>query len=226
MSERLERWNDDAPECFRAAKAAYAQLGPDGEQLERMLARVEQGSATSGAGAPPGLGLGSKAWRWLLPVVSVLGAAWLWTSRPVPAPAAVEHAVPPSTPAAVTPRKGPAGDAVTAEANAAPATVPLPSAQRARAPRNADPLAELVLLDRARRVMAKDPARALALAGEHARDYAAGQFAEERELLAIEALARLGRRAAAERRAQAFRRTHSHSVHEHRLEVILSTYAR
>jgi hypothetical protein len=95
----------------------------------------------------------------------------------------------------------------------------------ARGPARFDPLAELALLDRARRVMATNPARALALSEEHRQSYRNGQFAEERELLAIEALVGLQQRETAERRARAFSRAHPNSVHAHRLELILQRAA-
>ena len=51
--------------------------------------------------------------------------------------------------------------------------------------------AELALLKRARVSVRSDPARALALTAEHAARFAAGTFAEEREVIAIEALGQL-----------------------------------
>jgi hypothetical protein len=61
--------------------------------------------------------------------------------------------------------------------------------------------AEVALLGRARSVLALDPSSALALADLHRKDFATGQLGTERELIAIDALVRLGRRDAAERRA-------------------------
>lgn len=234
MSEPLERWDHDAPKPFRAAKAAYGQLGPDAEQLERMLERVEQAASLPAAAARGGVWLGSKFWYWLLPALCALGGVWLWMLEPRPAPAsivpkrdAIGHAAParPSAPAVPAPQRHETKEGVGHGVPPEPAaTTAVGSAPRAK--RASDPLAELALLDRARRVIGKDPARALALAEEHARHYRAGQFAEERELLAIEALVRLARRAAAERRARLFRRAHPNSVHAHRLGVILSPAAR
>lgn len=227
MSEHLESWNEDAPEHFHVAKAAYAELGPDTTQLERMLERVEQ------AAVPPApvsrLGFGAKAWHWLLPVLTVVGATlWIVASRPVPATVASMPAPARGAPAleapplAVAPATPP-GD--TSGASGSAREQPATRARAAREARPPDPLAELALLDRARRVLAKDPQRAFALAADHQRHYAAGQFAEERELLAIEALMRLDRADAAQRRARQFRRAHPNSVHAHRLGVILSSEA-
>jgi hypothetical protein len=66
--------------------------------------------------------------------------------------------------------------------------------------------AELDLLARARRIVASAPARALQLTAEHARRYQDGVLAQEREVLAIDALARLGHRDLAAARARRFER--------------------
>jgi hypothetical protein len=218
MNEPLERWNDDAPEHYRVAKAAYAELAPSAEQLERMLGQIEH--AAGMPGAPPRLGLVPKAWYWLLPVLSLVGATWFWiaSSRPEQPPvvavqAQVLRAQPPRA----------ASSAATQPSQPAVAEAGSERARSPRAARTSDPLAELSLLERARRVISKDPARALALAGQHQRRYVTGQFSEERELLTIEALVRLGRQAGAERRARLFRRAYPDSVHAHRLGVILSS---
>jgi hypothetical protein len=81
-----------------------------------------------------------------------------------------------------------------------------------------DPNAELDLLMRARRVVGADPGRALALTGEHRARYPSGTFVEEREVLAIDALRRLGRVSAASERAQRFHREHPGSVHDARVD--------
>jgi hypothetical protein len=97
---------------------------------------------------------------------------------------------------------------------------------RARQPsetRVIDPQAELSLLSRARRVLAGSPSRALELTREHAEQFARGMFAQEREVLAIEALVKLGRASEAQTRAAAFERAHPRSTHLQRIRVILST---
>lgn len=85
----------------------------------------------------------------------------------------------------------------------------------------ADPSAELALLERAQRALSTDARLALQLADQHRREYAHGTFAQEREMLAIDALLRLGERAAAERRARAFVRAFPASSHRTRLEDLL-----
>ncbi|MEM9862424.1 MAG: hypothetical protein AAF938_12450 [Myxococcota bacterium] len=80
---------------------------------------------------------------------------------------------------------------------------------------------ELELLSSARRHLRSAPARALSFANQHRSAFASGAYAEEREVLAIDALARLGRRAEAERRAARFERRWPASVHGARISAIL-----
>jgi hypothetical protein len=99
----------------------------------------------------------------------------------------------------------PAGDSVAAFDVADPD----PAQQAARSPalrevsKRGDLRAESDLLERARSVLASDPAATLVLAREHARRFPNGQLASERVVLEIEALYRAGRVAEARRRAVA-----------------------
>ncbi len=81
---------------------------------------------------------------------------------------------------------------------------------------------ELALLREARRVLASDPARALA-ATDEMREVIAPTWAEERERIAIEALHRLDRDPEARRRLEAFVRTYPSSAYRARLEEILAS---
>lgn len=60
---------------------------------------------------------------------------------------------------------------------------------------------EAALLERARSALQGAPARALALTEEHQRAFPSGQLADERELVAVDALQRLGRTQEARQRA-------------------------
>jgi hypothetical protein len=93
----------------------------------------------------------------------------------------------------------------------------------ARASRSSPALAEASLLDRAQAALGSDPAAALTLTREHQRRFPRGVLAEEREVIAIEALQRLGRREAASARALAFERRYHGSVHRPRLERSTAT---
>jgi hypothetical protein len=92
---------------------------------------------------------------------------------------------------------------------------------RATVAASEDPVAELSLLERAQRVLRSEPAAALALAQEHRARFERGALAQEREMLAIEALLRLERRAQAERRARAFTQRYPQSSHGPRLRDLL-----
>lgn len=83
------------------------------------------------------------------------------------------------------------------------------------------PEAEAALLFRAHRALSGNPARALALTEEHRRTYASGALGQESDLIAIEALAALGRLGDARDRAAAFRTRYPSSAHLRRLDRLL-----
>ncbi len=129
--------------------------------------------------------------------VAPLAETRLAASRPAPSaevPASVvtsSERVASVRPHAVPPRE-----------SAAPVSeAPQVSVEKAAQP---NVLAELTMLARARRALLNDPARALELSEDHARHYPRGTFAEEREVLAIESLLKLGRAVEARAREHAF----------------------
>lgn len=81
--------------------------------------------------------------------------------------------------------------------------------------------AELALLARAQGALAGAPAAALALADEHEEKFARGALVQEREVVAIDALLRLGRRTEAVGRALRFHQQFPGSVHGRRIDVLL-----
>lgn len=76
---------------------------------------------------------------------------------------------------------------------------------------------EAALLRRAQASLADAPARTLELTEEHRRRFPRGILTEEREVLAIEALKRLGRGRAAGDKASEFERNYRGSVHHRRV---------
>ena len=84
---------------------------------------------------------------------------------------------------------------------------------------------EAVLLARAQRALRLAPAQALSLAAESARRFPAGVLSQEREVIAIEALVRLGRMAEARDRAEAFARRFPRSAHVRRLATLVPGFA-
>jgi hypothetical protein len=84
------------------------------------------------------------------------------------------------------------------------------------------PEEEVALMERAHRAMRGGDARsALTLVGEHEKVWADGLLVQEREVIAIEALVKLGRDAQARERAQRFHRKFPTSSHRLRVEAIL-----
>jgi hypothetical protein len=73
------------------------------------------------------------------------------------------------------------------------------------------------LLARARAALPTAPARALTLADEGQRRFPSGIFVEEREAIAIQALAALGRDAAARQRGTRFLLAHPSGPHTDRV---------
>jgi len=82
---------------------------------------------------------------------------------------------------------------------------------------------ELTLLQRASSALGRDPGTTLVLAEQHARDYPAGMFAQEREMLAVKALLKRGRAAEAFERAARFIAENPSSAYAVRLREMLAT---
>jgi hypothetical protein len=81
---------------------------------------------------------------------------------------------------------------------------------------------ELALIRDARAALATSPAEALALTEQAARAYPTGHLVPEREVIAIDALSRLGRSDEVHRRASTFRARHPGSALLERLDLIES----
>jgi outer membrane protein assembly factor BamD (BamD/ComL family) len=81
---------------------------------------------------------------------------------------------------------------------------------------------ELALLERSRAALRSDARAALSLAEQHARAYPSGRFAQEREVLAIQALLKQARDAEAVARAQRFIGEHAGSPYALRLREMLN----
>jgi hypothetical protein len=90
-----------------------------------------------------------------------------------------------------------------------------------RNPQSLDSPSESDLLGRAHAALRSDPARALALADEHRRKFPNGVLVQEREVLSIEALERLGRHADAVSRADRFLRNFPGSAHRSKVNAVI-----
>lgn len=149
--------------------------------------------------------------RVALPPVALAGAASLLV-------------VTPQATTASTPSRAPQPRATRRSARrpAAPAALPSPQPLGIIG----QPEAELSLLQRSRASLRRDPAAALALTEQHVREYPAGLFVEERELLAIQALLKQRRDAEAVQRAERFVAEQPASAYAVRIREMLLTSAR
>ena len=77
------------------------------------------------------------------------------------------------------------------------------------------------ILDEAQRALQSDPERAIAHAQRHRLRFPDGLYAQEREVIAIDALLQLQRPAAAQRRARAFLKLFPGSSHRTRVTAQL-----
>lgn len=89
-----------------------------------------------------------------------------------------------------------------------------PVAQRAADPSAGEAPSEASLIRQARDHVSSSPRRALALLNRHRQVFPHGVLAQEREVLAIEALRNAGNSAAAARRADSFKAAHPDSAHD------------
>jgi hypothetical protein len=96
------------------------------------------------------------------------------------------------------------------------APVPHPQPKPAAA-QEAPRVSEAELLLKARQALKREPELALRLASEHQAQYANGRLTPEREVLAIEALRNLGRKAEADERLHKFEARYPESIHLKRL---------
>jgi hypothetical protein len=87
-----------------------------------------------------------------------------------------------------------------------------------RASRPAVAASEARLLQRAQSLLAQNPERALELAQQHAKQFPQGQLAQEREVIRIEALRRLGREGQAEKVGRDFEQRFPDSPHRRKLD--------
>ena len=233
------RWLDD-PAASDALKHALREQGEEGptsvqraQLFEQLANRLEHASSAGPFGKPL-----VKAGLWSAGIL-LLGSAGWWLGRTpdLSPPADVPViAVPTAAPAPANQVALPAP--IEAIQRVQPAPAPrIDDARPAARPRgkrtaettpaatpaapSVDPVLELSLLTRARRALLDQPQRALEITAEHERDYAQGLLAEEREVIAIEALLKLGKRSEAARRAQRFVARFPGSAQRARLEQLL-----
>jgi hypothetical protein len=191
---------------------------PNANELDSLAARLAPAfAAPRGAPARPpfaklgALGLGAAA-------VAALVAGYFATRSPAPvrAPNPAVPTAPVAPPASVN--AAPSVPAVepppAAEQPSAPAK-PAPSVLKGTRERAPD---EAKLLEQARRALSTNPSQALAITRRHQALYPNGALAQEREVIAIEALRRLGKSGQASERADSFEQKYPDSAHRRTVE--------
>lgn len=160
-------------------------------------------------------------------IAGVAAAASYWVSRHR------ERSVPPILSASPSIRRAtlraPAVEPAAGSASVEPAVSAAPSTRASSNPARAKALptvlepgpTELELLREAHRLQASDPAAALRVVARHLRLFPSGVLAQERELVAIDALLRVGQREAARVRAATFLRQYPGSVHALRIQELV-----
>lgn len=122
--------------------------------------------------------------------------------------------------AATSPRAQPHAPEPLATA-ARPANHTRRTGARALIPSDNQVAEELLLLERANASLVSRPQRTLSLAREHGQRFRRGVLVEEREMLAVQALIRLGRLDDARRRAEALRAAYPQTAYGERLTTLL-----
>lgn len=162
-------------------------------------------------------------------IAAAAGGVWLTTSHQPTAARPTADAPVVSPVAAPAPLPAEAEAAADQEVAAPePPTVGDRAAQpeathRGSTVKEAGTLAEAKLLGRAQSALSSDPRKALALAEEHRQSFPHGVLVQEREVIAIDALARVGRRAEAAARGERFLKAFPGSAHQSKIAGIVGS---
>jgi hypothetical protein len=181
-------------------QAAAAQIKP-----------LVAGSALRGIALAAGLGTSG-----------VVTAVVLMDRAEVPAPLVVAQA--PAAPKPALVKAQPAPESVAPVGSEPPVAESKPAPARPVTATN-PAWDEPALIEKARRALASDPKQALALSREHQRRFPAGVLSAEREVIAIEAAARLGSASDAMARADAFEKRFPQSIHLPRIRALRARLA-
>lgn len=210
-------------EVLRQASAdvgSDAQVARLAERLGPLLGPVGPAVPVAAAAKASSLKLGLVG----AALIVAGGGAWLLSASPSSPPP------PAPTPAQTSPKPNAVALGAQPAPSAQPAVEPTPTPTTAAAVESAPVSAKLPekptppalpseaeLLEQARAALKTDPARALQRANEHAARFPRGVLVQEREVLAIQALRRLGRAADADRRAAGFAKAFPGSAFQRQL---------
>jgi hypothetical protein len=203
------------------------------------LATIAAGAAVGAAalGAKAGGSIAPKAaatsiaaiLKWLAIGVVVAGGAAsgvAYVTRDRSIPTATAPAIATATPiASATPTASATATATTSATDDTPAVTPssLPAARATRADTLAD---QIAMMDAIRSAIASgNGGRALRLVDDYERRFPRGAFVEEAEALRVEAIAKTGDSAAAQRAADRFLAAHPGSPHAARIRALVKSAA-
>jgi hypothetical protein len=223
--------NDSASPLAELFRAAERDVASDRE-LSRVAARLqpELPSIAAPRTASP------RPWHWLALGGGLLGALGLLIGLARPRTATVtsgqgeEKTVFAPAPASPSATAASVSTPLPAPTVAPPSVAPLASAtsnvgssaasSAGAAPHfaRAESKGEAALLEQARRALAGDPERALTLTRQHQRQFPNGVLRQEREVIAIAALRKLGRVSEANTRANSFDQQFPDSAHRRAVE--------
>lgn len=232
MTDTPRRLFDEAEGLLRDAIDAAREDLPTDDQLDALAAKLGPllgggpGGGGGGGGAVASTGLGGLKIAGGLVGVAAAAVVAVYVARE---PAADETAAPAPVEIADASLAVDASETIAlvvdAGVDAGVEVVAEPTQRRPRprdAPPPAEPVPEIELLRRAQDALTASPADALRAAEDHARAYPRGMLAQEREVIAIDALVRLGRRSEAEARAARFRERWPTSAQVRRIDTLVS----
>ncbi|HEV8548516.1 MAG TPA: hypothetical protein VGQ57_05795 [Polyangiaceae bacterium] len=220
----LDPGSDASPELQSLFRAGAADL-PSDAQIAALAAKLGPVLAPNAGApvAPSSTALGVKAGVGVAVAVAAVALFLLLRPKPEgaprPAPArnvpSVNAPVPPPAPS--PPPRAPEETAALPSAPASDAPAASPARPTVASPSRPTE-SEAEFLERARGALGKNPSQALALANLHRSRFPGGVLAQEREVIAIEALKRLGRTEEATRRAADFARRYPGSAYRLKLD--------
>ena len=190
------------------AAAPDAPVSPDVPPADPSAAT---GAATGSGAVAKALGVGAA-------IVALACGAWLLT-RPDPVTEAAPSASAPAVEEPPMARPDPPS-ARTAPSVSAPQPAESPGKPPVSEPSrvHASGPSESALLAQAQAALSSNPSRALALTREHKRRFPKGALVQEREVIAIEALNRIGDTESARKRAKSFEDSYPGSAHRRKVQ--------
>ena len=211
MNEPPRLFESD-PNARNAIEAARAD-GPDAKRLAKIGAAAAAAATATTAATTTSAAIAVKIIGAIVLVGAAVAVGVAVTSSPTPTP------YPTPTPITAT-----AAETAAATATATASASASASALRPLGPLAPGPLDEMSTLDEAQRILASDPTRALTLCDADAKANPAGSLAQEREVIAIDALMRLGRGDDAKTRAGRFHAAWPDSAHGRRVDALVELH--